>query len=83
MDILLQVLLWVGLAFLAGFIGQFGKSLTLRLLEKRRLNRERETPIAAAENGASEKARGKIEKKRAKAELKDRKKDRQRPETRA
>lgn len=76
MDVLLQILLWVGLAFLAGFIGQFGKSLTLRLLDKRRRNQELVKVSDGGDEGLSETARAKLEKKRAKAELKRQKKSR-------
>jgi len=79
-----NVLKWVLLVLAAGFIGQFGKSLALRLIEKRRRSRQ---PIDPSLPTASlpaevelEKARleaeAKIEKKRAKAGVKRAKKDR-------
>lgn len=66
MDVVLQVLMWLGLAFLAGFVGQFGKSLTLKLLARRR--------AASGAAPAPDYERSKLEKKRAKAELKRSKK---------
>ncbi len=71
MDVLLQILMWVGLAFLAGFIGQFGKSLTLRMLERRRAGAARQTEAADL---SAAKEEHKLEKKLAKQELKHRKK---------
>jgi len=80
MDLALQILGWVALAFLAGFIGQFGKSLTERLLARRRERRDEARPgapepLQALEAApAGDKERAKIEKKQAKAEYKRRKK---------
>jgi len=81
------ILKWVLAALAAGFIGQFGKSLALYLLRRRRMRRGEEaeaqdvaptsTDAPSAETSANaevEKARldavAKIEKKRAKAEVK-------------
>jgi hypothetical protein len=74
MEHLQTVLLWLLLAFLAGFVGQFGKSLTLRLLASRRRARAAKSESASAPTAAVPDA--KLEKKRLKAELKARKKGR-------
>ncbi len=79
------ILKWVLAALAAGFVGQFGKSLALYLLRRQRMRRGEEagTQDAAGPPGGKspadapaevEKARlealAKIEKKRAKAEVK-------------
>lgn len=77
-----KVLRWVLLALAAGFIGQFGKSFALRLIERRRRARHaadsEQPPRPVAPDIELEKARlearAKIEKKRAKAEVKRAKK---------
>ena len=77
-----NVLKWVLVVLAAGFIGQFGKSFALRLIERRRRKRTDSSsassphPLAAQteiEKSRLE-ARAKIEKKRAKAEAKRAKK---------
>ena len=60
-SLILTILKWVLIVFIAGFIGQFGKSLTKHLLKRFR------KPV-------SSKKLSKIEKKRAKAEIKRMKK---------
>jgi hypothetical protein len=75
-----NVLKWVLAALVAGFIGQFGKSFALRIIERRRRERALQSQEAAPEPAAVEaerdrlEARAKIEKKRAKAEVKRMKK---------
>ena len=75
-----NVLKWVLAALVAGFIGQFGKSLALRIIERRRRKRALQSQEAAPEatTVAAERDRlealAKIEKKRAKAEVKRAKK---------
>ncbi len=75
-----NVLKWVLAALVAGFIGQFGKSFALRLIQRRRKAKARETmsdahvpPQDSAEVQRERdrlEADAKIEKKRAKAEVK-------------
>jgi len=75
-----DVVKWVLLVLAAGFIGQFGKSFALRLLERRRnAQAEREaagpsTPPDVEREKAHLEAWAKTEKKRAKAEVKRAKK---------
>jgi len=75
-----DVLKWVLLVLVAGFIGQFGKSFALRLLERRRSRRTTSSPDGPATPPNVEiervrlEAQAKIEKKRAKAEVKQAKK---------
>ena len=76
------VLKWVLAALVAGFVGQFGKSLALFLMKRRRNRKRLETAIAptgqtsktSSSDASVEKAaletQAKIEKKRAKAEVK-------------
>jgi len=86
MDDAWNVLKWVLAALAAGFIGQFGKSFALHLIDrKRRIRRVGETgdpvhraqqpisPLASAEESA-QREQAKIEKKRAKAQAKIEKK---------
>jgi len=69
-----NVLRWVLAALAAGFIGQFGRSLALRIIERRRKNEARRKAEGGALPVEVEKTRlkalQKIEKKRAKAEVK-------------
>jgi len=75
-----DVLKWVLLVLVAGFIGQFGKSFALKLIERRRSKRTEpssDAPTASPEveiEKARLEAQAKIEKKRAKAEIKRAKK---------
>ena len=76
------ILKWVLAAVIAGFIGQFGKSLALFLMQRRRSKRgPKDDPVptnpapgANSSGGDAEqaylKAQAKIEKKRAKAKVK-------------
>jgi hypothetical protein len=46
MDIVFEVLKWVLVILIAGFIGQFGKSLSLHVIDYYRKKKERSTPPA-------------------------------------
>jgi len=82
LDAVWDVLKWVLLVLVAGFIGQFGKSFALKLIERRRREAADSDPNApqtpADPRVEIEKARlealAKIEKKRAKAKVKRAKK---------
>ena len=77
-----NVLKWVLAALAAGFIGQFGRSLALRIIKRRRRRTAtQEGTHPSAHDVAIEKEQGrklkieeKSEKKRAKQELKSKKK---------
>lgn len=81
----MEILKWVALVFVAGIIGQLGKSLTLRIIDSRRRRRERNNeevaaqPLIADEPAQIQQDMGKEErkarKKEAKADLKRRKKE--------
>ncbi|HEY90976.1 MAG TPA: hypothetical protein G4O07_03995 [Dehalococcoidia bacterium] len=71
-----DVLIWLGLAFAAGFVGYFGRHLAVRLIDRFR-RKKPEQPAAIppqSETSASAdpavEAQAKIEKKKAKAEAK-------------
>jgi hypothetical protein len=70
------VLKWVLLVLVAGFIGQFGKSLALRIIERRKRmtppaeEQPQTLPSDAELDRERLEALAKIEKKRAKAEVK-------------
>ncbi len=80
-----DVLKWVLAVLAAGFIGQFGRVLAMRLIERRRNKRaartlESDTEITSRSSGHSVererlKTLLKLEKKRAKADLKKAKKE--------
>lgn len=80
-----SVLKWVLAVLAAGFIGQFGRVLAMRLIERRRRKRSRSTTESNDEvrmplpelllEQERLKAAQKVEKKRAKAELKTEKKE--------
>ena len=77
-----NVLRWVLAALIAGFIGQFGRSYALRLIERRkRANAsttpeepEQQTPLEVQLERDRLEAQAKVEKKRVKAEAKRAKK---------
>ena len=79
----LDILKWVGLVFAAGFIGYFGRHLSMVLIERMRRRKpaqaaetESKGDIAAAQENVIELQKIKAEKKRAKAETKRLKKER-------
>jgi len=75
-----NVLKWVLLVLVAGFVGQFGKALAMRLIERRKQSGAdtEPPPRPLSEEAELERVRraaeAKIEKKRAKAEVKRAKK---------
>jgi hypothetical protein len=77
-----DVLKWVLLVLAAGFIGQFGRSFALKLIERRRQKKSDSASASSPHRLASEieiekprlEAQVKIEKKRAKAQVKRAKK---------
>lgn len=80
-----SVLKWVLAVLAAGFVGQFGRVLAMRLIKQRRRKRSRSTTESNDEGKTPSpellleqerlKAAQKVEKKRAKAELKRAKKE--------
>ncbi|MBW3002877.1 hypothetical protein KY338_06985 [Candidatus Woesearchaeota archaeon] len=68
-EITVTIIKWVIIVFIAGIIGQFGKSLTLHLLEWWRKRKARVSPAKTAPHSKSKKL-SKLEKKRQKAEIK-------------
>ncbi len=82
MDIILEILKWVALILLAGFIGQFGKSLSIHIIDyfKSRRNRDlrsttkgtSQLPIVPAEQ--EDQTLPKTDKKALKAQIKAQKK---------
>lgn len=75
MELLVEVLKWIALIFLAGAIGQFGKAVTQRILGRSRSPEPPATPPDRTDAAAT-KERAKAEKKRAKAAAKVLKKQR-------
>ncbi|MFC2001940.1 hypothetical protein ACFLUZ_05515, partial [Chloroflexota bacterium] len=78
----LEILKWVGIVFVAGFVGYFGRYLGMLLIEKMHRRKlapavttesAKETPVSR--DAALEASRLKLEKKRAKAEAKRAKKE--------
>ena len=78
----LDVLKWIGVVFAVGFIGYFGRYLSMLMIERIRKRKSqqippaepaRETPVGQATT--PEEAQLKLEKKKAKAEAKKAKKE--------
>ena len=81
MDTLLEVLKWIIIILLAGFIGQFGKTMSLHIINYFKKRKEKKVSIESRvvneknKEVIEEKARNhKAEKKALKAQLKARKK---------
>ena len=73
----LEILKWIGLVFVAGFVGYFGRYLSMLLIDRVRKKKNEAIPVtggvgevATAESDKSENDRIKIEKKRLKLEKK-------------
>jgi len=76
-DSVWSVLRWVLLTLAVGFVGQFGRSLALRFIERRRKKTQQENGSVPPEiqiEQAKLDSLAKIEKKRAKAQVKQEKK---------
>ena len=78
----LDILKWVGVVFAAGFIGYFGRYLSMLIIERLRKRKSRQTSaaetsgeIATGQDTGLEESRVKLEKKKAKAEAKKAKKE--------
>ena len=77
----LEVLKWVGIVFAAGFVGYFGRHLAMILIEKMRHNKtqsptpEAPPPAPSSPSDVAVAAEAKVDKKRAKAEVKRAKKE--------
>ena len=74
----LDILKWVGVVFVAGFIGYFGRYLSMLIIVRMRKRKLQQTPgtVSASEQTLIEETRLKLEKKKAKAEAKKAKKKR-------
>lgn len=77
----LEVLKWIGVVFAAGFVGYFGRYLSMLIIERMHRKKPGQTTSEETAKGkpvaqvsAPEAAQIKIEKKRAKAEAKKAKK---------
>lgn len=68
-EIAITIIKWVIIVFIAGIIGQFGKSLTLHLLDWWRRRKAKTSPAKTVSRSESKKL-SKLEKKRQKAEIK-------------
>jgi hypothetical protein len=74
-ETLLEVLKWVGLALAAGFVGYFGRYLATQLIEKTRRKKPETSLSDTSSNTVTDKeSSSKLEKKKAKAEIKKAKK---------
>ena len=76
-NLVLDILKWVGIVFVAGFIGYFGRYLGMLIIEKMRKDKpQREPTIEFIGQGDNlEESKLKLEKKKAKAEAKRAKKE--------
>ena len=72
----LDILKWVGIVFAAGFIGYFGRYLSMLIIDRLHKKKSKQTPAetageeAISPEAALEESRLKLEKKKAKAEAK-------------
>lgn len=69
-QIAITVIKWAIIVFIAGIIGQFGKSLTLHILEWWRKRKAKEQHKETVHKEKPSKKLSKLEKKRQKAEIK-------------
>ncbi len=78
-----EIFKWVGLAFAAGFIGYFGRYLSMLIIERLRKRKLESTPEPVKEVPAqydlAQRSLLKLEKKRAKLEAKQAKKAKKKP----
>lgn len=82
-DNALEILKWVGLAFAAGFIGYFGRYLSMFIIDKVKKRKEAATKSSPSSAQASienstivqDNETAKMEKKRRKSEIKKAKKE--------
>lgn len=76
-----NVLIWVGIVFAAGFVGYFGRHLAMMLIEKIRRSKPEPTlpeappPVPASPSEVAVSTQAKVDKKHAKAEVKKAKKE--------
>ena len=81
-NLAIEIFKWVGLVFVAGFIGYFGRYLSMILIERTRRRKtaqeteiQPEEDIAASQEDSLEQQKLKVEKKKAKAGAKRLKKE--------
>ena len=81
-SLLLEILKWVGIVFVAGFIGYFGRYLGMLIIERMHKKKPSQTVIAEPakdipvnQDTMREEGRLKLEKKKTKAEAKRAKKE--------
>ena len=76
-NLVLDILKWVGIVFVAGFIGYFGRYLGMLIIEKMRKNGPQREPTIEfiSQSDKLEESKLKLEKKKAKAEAKRAKKE--------
>ena len=76
----LEVLKWIGIALAAGFIGYFGRYFAMLIIDRMHKRQPQDTPTnetkeAPGQASTLEESRLKLEKKKAKAEVKRTKKE--------
>ena len=80
-NLLLEILKWVGIVFAAGFIGYFGRYLAILIIDRMRKKRAQQTTAEPTKETSTSQAirleenRLKLDKKKAKAEVKRAKKE--------
>ena len=76
-NLVLDILKWVGIVFVAGFIGYFGRYLGMLIIEKMRNGKSQQEPTIefVGQGDKLEGSKLKLEKKKAKAEAKRAKKE--------
>jgi hypothetical protein len=77
----LEVIKWIGIVFAAGFVGYFGRHLAMVLIDRIRRNKtesptpEVPPPAPSSSSDVAAAAQAKVDKKRAKDEVKKAKKE--------
>ena len=74
-NLLLEILKWVGIVFVAGFIGYFGRYFSMLLIERMRKSKPQQASAAESVKEAAASQDTKLEKKKAKLEVKKAKKE--------
>ncbi|MFC1961970.1 hypothetical protein ACFLWN_02865 [Chloroflexota bacterium] len=85
MDVFIEIIKWIGIVLIAGFIGYFGRYLAMLIIDRMRKKQPKQSGATglSKENSTSpaiqlEESRLKLEKKRAKVEAKRLKKTKDR-----
>ena len=74
-DLLIEVLKWTGIVFAAGFVGYFGRYLSMLIIERMHKKKSQQASAAEPVEEKTSSRDDKLEKKKAKLEVKKAKKE--------